>query len=87
MSAKAHKICVNKAQNIVHDPKDTLLETLEKNAVLVQYHCREGFCCACRTTLNSGEVEYTIAPLAYVDDDEILPCCCKPTSDIDISVE
>ena len=86
-SNKPCQININHAQTVVHDEGNTLLESLEKHGVPVQYHCREGFCGACRTTLESGEVEYTIAPLAYIDDDEILPCCCRPISDITVKID
>lgn len=64
----------------------TLLESLEQQGVAVHYHCREGFCGACRTKLLTGEVRYTTDPLAFIDDDEILPCCCIPTSDLKVIV-
>ncbi|MDF2177664.1 class I ribonucleotide reductase maintenance protein YfaE [Aliiglaciecola sp. CAU 1673] len=60
----------------------TLLESLEQQGVEVHYHCREGFCGACRTKLIEGQVEYATDPLAFIDDDEILPCCCKPLSNL-----
>jgi ferredoxin len=62
----------------------TLLESIEQQNIDVHFHCREGFCGACRSTLVSGAVEYLSDPLAYIDDDEILPCCCKALSDIEI---
>jgi ferredoxin len=65
---------------------DSLLSHLEQQNIDVHYHCREGYCGACRTKLISGDVEYTTDPLAFIDDDEILPCCCKPTSDIQIKL-
>ena len=65
----------------------TLLESLEDNGIHIHYHCREGFCGACRSTLVEGEVEYTTDPLAYFDDDEVLPCCCVPSSNIKIKVQ
>lgn len=64
----------------------SLLESLECHRLEVHSHCREGFCGACRTKLVSGEVEYTTDPLAYIDDDEILPCCCIPKSDLVIKL-
>lgn len=64
----------------------TLLETLETNKIHIHYQCRDGFCGACRTTLLSGSVEYTTDPLAFIDDDEILPCCCYATSNCKIKV-
>ncbi|MFC3095639.1 2Fe-2S ferredoxin-like protein [Alteromonas sediminis] len=67
-----------------HD--ETILETLEKANIDMLFHCREGFCGACRSRLIKGEVEYTTDPLAFIDDDEILPCCCKAASDIEIEI-
>lgn len=68
-------------------PDKTLLESLEAANVHIHYHCREGFCGACRTKLIEGEVNYTTDPLAYFDDDEILPCCCTPASALKIKVQ
>ncbi|WJG11153.1 class I ribonucleotide reductase maintenance protein YfaE [Aliiglaciecola sp. LCG003] len=65
---------------------DTVLECLEKHNIEVHFHCREGFCGACRTTMLSGDVEYTTDPLAYIDDDEILPCCCTAKSDLHLKL-
>jgi len=48
------------------------------------YHCREGFCGACRVRKIIGTVDYTLDPLAFIDDDEILPCCSTPKTDIEI---
>ena len=64
----------------------TLLESIECHHIELHSHCREGFCGTCRTKLISGEVEYLIDPLAYIDDDEILPCCCKAISDVVIEL-
>ena len=80
-------ITINSQQDIEYSAPDTVLESLESRKIEVQYHCREGFCGACRTRLVSGKVEYKIAPLAYLDDDEILPCCCVPKTPIAIEVE
>lgn len=66
----------------------SLLNCLEAHDVEVHYHCRDGFCGACRVKLKSGQVCYPNGePLAFVADDEILPCCCIPHSDISIEVE
>lgn len=63
----------------------TLLEVMEHKSIPIQAHCREGFCGACRTRLISGEVEYSIEPLAYIEDDEVLPCCCKPKTPLELT--
>jgi len=64
----------------------TLLESIEGQKIDVHYHCREGFCGACRTKLLCGSVAYTTDPLAFIDDDEILPCCCIPQSHLKIDI-
>ncbi len=74
-------------KQLSHNPSNTILETLEAAGIEVHYHCREGFCGACRSKLLSGSVSYTTDPLAFIDDDEILPCCCKPEQDIALKVE
>ncbi|MFS1704968.1 class I ribonucleotide reductase maintenance protein YfaE [Alteromonas sp. AMM-1] len=77
---------VSEKVTITSQANKTLLESLESHNIDVQFHCREGFCGACRTKILSGEVDYTTDPLAFIDDDEILPCCCKPISDITIKI-
>lgn len=59
---------------------DSLLETLEADGVKVESHCRSGFCGACRTKVVKGNVAYLIEPLAFINDDECLPCVCKSAS-------
>lgn len=79
-------VTIKDHKTVQHLPNNTLLETLEQHQIEIQYHCREGYCGACRSKLISGEVEYTTDPLAFIDDDEILPCCCFPISSIDIEL-
>lgn len=79
-------ICLTSGPSFSHQDNNTILETLEQHDYPIEYHCREGFCGACRVTLLAGEVEYVIDPLAFIDDDEILPCCCKPLTDIEVKL-
>lgn len=66
----------------------TTLEYLETNNIEIHYHCRDGFCGACRVTLEKGEIEYINGePLAFIREGEILPCCCVPKTDISISTD
>lgn len=83
-----HKIFIQE-QQLAFDPQDkTLLNCLEKNDVEVHYHCRDGFCGACRVTLVQGKITYPNGdPLAFVGENEILPCCCVPVSDIRLDIE
>lgn len=61
-----------------------LLETLERHQVQIEYQCRSGYCGSCRLRLLKGEVCYSQQPLAFIQPNEILPCCCQPLGDIEI---
>jgi ferredoxin len=81
---------INVQSKVVHyeNNKQTLLECLESADVEVHYHCRDGFCGACRVTLVEGEINYPLGePLAFVGDKEILPCCCIPVTDITLLID
>lgn len=71
----------------VSEDDNSLLETLEKAGVEVQAHCRNGYCGVCRVVKQRGEVDYHADPLAFIEDDEILPCSCKATGDIKITMK
>lgn len=64
----------------------TLLEVLEQNKILVEYQCRSGYCGSCRITLHKGAVDYLLTPLAFMQHNEILACCCYPRGDIAIDL-
>lgn len=68
-------------------PQKTLLESLEAKNIEAPYHCRDGFCGACRCKLIAGEIDYTVDPLAFIDDDEVLLCCCIALSDVTLKFE
>ncbi len=62
-----------------------ILDCLEKQGVEMESHCRAGFCGSCRVKLLRGQVRYPGGPpLACLRENEILPCCCEPVSDIEI---
>lgn len=64
----------------------TLLDALEQHKQQVNFHCRAGFCGACRCKLQQGQVRYLQEPLAFVRKGEFLPCCSVPVSDIKIEI-
>ncbi|WDE03022.1 2Fe-2S iron-sulfur cluster binding domain-containing protein [Thalassomonas viridans] len=65
----------------------SILECLEDADVEVDYHCRDGFCGACRVTLCQGQVAYPQGePLAFVGEGEILTCCSLPVTDITLEL-
>ncbi len=84
----AVSIChdANPVKTVSFQHANTLLESLEAQDVPVHYQCREGYCGSCRTQLLEGEVHYTEEPMAWINDDEILPCCCIPKTAIRIKL-
>jgi len=85
---KQHSIIVDNKIITFQESDKNLLECLEKANVEVHYHCRDGFCGACRVTLVEGEIYYPNGePLAFIGDGEILPCCSIPKSDIKLLIE
>jgi ferredoxin len=75
---------------VVHyeNNEQTLLECLESANIEVHYHCRDGFCGACRVSLIEGEVNYPQGdPLAFVGKGEVLACCCVPVTDIALVID
>ncbi|MCZ4060654.1 class I ribonucleotide reductase maintenance protein YfaE [Pantoea sp. LMR881] len=68
------------------DDHPNLLQMLEAQNICVEFQCREGYCGSCRTRLLKGEVHYAEKPLAFVEQGEILPCCCKAKGEIEIAL-
>ncbi|WOT06807.1 class I ribonucleotide reductase maintenance protein YfaE [Shewanella youngdeokensis] len=64
----------------------TLLQALEQKKVKTFSECRNGFCGQCKTKIISGSVSYLTDPLVSLANDECLPCCCVPTTDIDLDL-
>lgn len=65
----------------------SLLTLLESHEIyIIENNCREGFCGICRTTIRQGKVKYINKPIAYINKDEILPCCCKALGSIVLDV-
>lgn len=80
------KISVDGKEVFFEKQDKNILECLENAGIDVHYHCRDGFCGACRVTLECGNIIYPQGePLAFVGEGEILTCCSLPTTDIKIS--
>ena len=80
-------IAVTSGNTTVDVSTDTvLLSQLENDQIAPIAHCRDGVCGCCRTKLLSGSVEYVSDKLGCTRGNEILPCICKATSDIEIEV-
>ena len=86
MAGMKIKLRVSGAQLECTDEHPSLLALLEANNICVEYQCREGYCGSCRTRPVKGEVSYAGQPLAFIQQGEILPCCCKANGDIEIEL-
>lgn len=69
-------------QQLYFQNAPTLLESLEAQSIQVPYQCRDGYCGACRCKKIAGDVTYSQEPMAWINDDEILPCISIPTSNL-----
>lgn len=81
------KVVANRQTLEFESDSSSLLTFLEKQKIQPQFQCREGFCGACRCQLKQGEVTYSLEPLAFVRKGEILLCCTKPSTDIEIEFD
>ncbi len=86
MAAPRFRIHLTQGQELHFQHARTLLESLEAQQVDIHYQCREGYCGSCRVQLLEGAVHYLQEPMAWLDDDEILPCCCIPRTDLKIKL-
>ncbi|WP_420833137.1 class I ribonucleotide reductase maintenance protein YfaE [Shewanella gaetbuli] len=84
---KAPIVSLSGQPSILFDGKQAnLLEALEYKKVKVFSECRNGFCGACKTKIISGKVSYLTEPLVELEQDECLPCCCIPQTDVDLEL-
>ncbi|TQI81368.1 ferredoxin [Serratia fonticola] len=86
MAAPIIKLRTSGAQLSCPEGENCLLDVLELHDVAVEYQCRSGYCGACRLKLLKGKVAYRQQPLAFINDGEILPCCCMPSMDIELEI-
>ena len=92
MPSKFHCIVIMKIHLIYSNTtlefnnETSLLDHLEKNSIHHEYQCRSGYCGSCRVKIKKGKVSYKDTPLAFIQPDEILLCCCHVESDIEIDL-
>ncbi len=65
---------------------ESILETLERSDVAIESQCRDGFCGACRCKLITGEIEHFKDTIAFLAEDEFLPCSAIAKTDISIDI-
>lgn len=70
-------VTTSKMRFYLHDD-ESLLDGLLRTGHEINFQCREGYCGSCRVqkVSSSHDVRYPFSPLAMVEDNEILPCCC-----------
>ena len=86
MQKPVFSVHLDNGQHAPFHNANTLLESLEAQGIDIQYQCREGYCGSCRVKLLEGQVHYFEEPMAFIDDDEILPCCCVPKTPLSLKI-
>ncbi|MFA9485930.1 MULTISPECIES: 2Fe-2S iron-sulfur cluster-binding protein [unclassified Moraxella] len=64
---------------------ETLLEGMKRTGhQTVRFECQRGYCGSCkmRITAKTGDIKTIGKPIAMLDDDEVLACCCQATGSI-----
>jgi ferredoxin-NADP reductase/MOSC domain-containing protein YiiM len=64
----------------------SLLEFAEACDVPVKWSCRTGVCHTCECGLIGGAVDYQPAPLDAPAEGNLLICCSRPTSDVEVDL-
>ncbi|QPB42618.1 class I ribonucleotide reductase maintenance protein YfaE [Rodentibacter haemolyticus] len=81
------KIHLIRSQTTLDFNNETSLQDhLERNHIHHEYQCRSGYCGSCRVKIKKGKVSYAETPLAFIQPDEILLCCCRVESDIELDL-
>jgi ferredoxin len=73
-------------KNIEPDNEISLLISMERKGMNVQYGCLIGVCQACELKITKGKenVEYFEDPIFDTDGDLIYPCCCKIKGNVEL---
>ncbi|OOF38416.1 (2Fe-2S)-binding protein [Rodentibacter mrazii] len=81
------KIHLIRSQTTLEFNNETsLLDHLEHHNIHHEYQCRSGYCGSCRVKIKKGKVSYPETPLAFVQPNEILLCCCRVETDLELEL-
>ncbi len=72
--------------SIQHRNDLSLLDNLKIHGIHHEFQCRSGYCGACRVKMKKGKVSYHDTPLAFLNPDEILLCCCQVEEDLELEL-
>ncbi|MCI7480063.1 class I ribonucleotide reductase maintenance protein YfaE [[Pasteurella] aerogenes] len=81
-----HIQLLHQQRHIRHDNQISLLSALEQQGIFPEYQCRAGHCGSCRIKMKKGKVSYKETPLAFLNPDEILLCCCQVEEDLELEL-
>ena len=80
------RIKVNNFHTFYYQYEFSLLDSLETQSIPAPYNCRGGYCGTCKVRLLDGSVEQVQDALVDLKEDEILTCCCRPVTHIEIEL-
>ncbi|MEH6578260.1 MAG: 2Fe-2S iron-sulfur cluster-binding protein [Amphritea sp.] len=80
------RIKVNNYNTFYYQYEFSLLDAMEAQEIPAPYNCRGGYCGCCRVRLIEGEVEEVQDALFDTVGDEILTCCTRPTTHVEIEI-
>ncbi|MBA4502348.1 class I ribonucleotide reductase maintenance protein YfaE [Marinobacterium marinum] len=80
------RIKVNNYHTFYYQYEFSLLDALEAQKIPAPYNCRGGYCGCCKLKLLEGEVDYVQDSLVDLKEGEILACCCRPRSHIEVAL-
>ena len=80
------RITIENAAEFTYGMEFSLLDAIEAQELDIRSNCRAGFCGDCKAELVDGEVVcfQTQSPLMPLQEGEILTCCCRPKSDVEL---
>ncbi len=80
------RISIENTADFIYGMEFSLLDAIEDQCLDIRSNCRGGFCGDCKAQLIEGEVTniQTPNPLMPLKEGEILTCCSRPKTDIEL---
>ncbi|MBV0932783.1 class I ribonucleotide reductase maintenance protein YfaE [Marinobacterium weihaiense] len=80
------RVKVNDYHTFYYQYEFSLLDALEAQNIPAPYNCRGGYCGCCKVKLVAGAVEQVQDNLVDLQEGEILTCCSRPKTHIEIEL-
>lgn len=84
--ARTYMIQLQSGRQFPFATQPTLLAALEEQSLAIAGSCRSGECGECRIRLLQGQITMLNKASYTLPNQEILPCCCIPASDLVIAI-